>query len=327
MTTANPSESGDYGDEHEDRAYDRYRDEPEAPPESPSEPAPAARGDALAVVALVIPPVAAGVLLACRTDSLAFVWAVSFGAVGLTALLLAVDAGRLGSVDRTGRYRGGAGSLFVGMILLWVVFYPVAYFRRRHFGRPNYGPLALLVAAFFLAAPLVQSYADFGVLGGEPPTCTSREVVSMLDDILRKSSPSVVAVSGHREISYDRAGKSRKGQCLVKLKTETVTVTYNVKIFNPANGTFGVEVDPFFPTDPPECTDPPVIALLERVLRDGPSGPLLRSVTEHEEIRYDRPEKERHGRCRVILPEWSGTVAYKVYWVDQKTGSYQVEIE
>jgi hypothetical protein len=54
---------------------------------------------------------------------------------------------------------------------------------------------------------------------------------------------------------------------------------------------------------------------------------LLKSVAGYEEIRYDRERKIRHGRCRVTLQDWTGNVAYKVYWLDQKTGQFQVEIE
>src|SRR5262249_18576305 len=145
--------------------------------------------------------------------------------------------------------------------------------RRRHFGRPNLGPLALLVAVFFVTAPFLQNLARFGVLGGGVPTCTSREVVSMVDDMIRKSpfGPSVQSISGHREISYDSASQTRKGQCLLKTQTETITVTYSVKLLNRTTGVFQVEVEPFLTDEPPACTDPEVIALVERLIRDGPN--------------------------------------------------------
>jgi YD repeat-containing protein len=191
------------------------------------------------------------------------------------------------------------------------------------------GPLAILVVAFSFAAPFVQQFMAFGVFGGDPPTCTSREVIAMVDDMIRKSplGPSVQSISGHREISYDPASQTRKGQCLVKTQTETVPASYSVKMLNRTNGTFQVGIEPIIPVDPPPCTDPEVIALVERLLRDGPQGHLLRTVAGHEETRFDRERKTRHGRCRVTTQGWTVNVAYKVCWVDQKTGQFQVEIE
>jgi hypothetical protein len=189
--------------------------------------------------------------------------------------------------------------------------------------------LALLVAGFFVAVPFLHNFARFGVAGDGVPTCTSREVIGMVDDMIRKSTvgPSVQSISDHREISHDPANQIRKGQCLVKTQTETITATYSVKILNRSAGTFEVEVDPIIPEDPPLCTSRDVIALVERVIREGPNGHLLKSVAGHEDIRYDREKKTRHGRCRVTMQDWTGNVVYKVYWLDQKTGQFQVEIE
>jgi hypothetical protein len=286
-------------------------------------------GETLAVLALLLPVVAQGLILACRFDSPGLELALSWGTVAVTALLLAVDAALLGTTDLHGTQRSSPGALFLGMFLLWIVCYPVTFFRRRHFGRPNLGPLALLVAAFFVGAPFLHNLARFGIAGDGVPTCTSREVVGMVNDIIRQSTvgPSVQSISDHREISYDPANQIRKGQCRVRTPTETITATYTVKMLDRSAGTFWVEVDPIFAEDPPLCTDRDVIALLERLLRERPNGHLLQSVAGHEEIRYDRETKTRQGRCRVTMPGRTEHVAYKVYWVDQKTGQYQVEIE
>jgi hypothetical protein len=51
-------------------------------------------------------------------------------------------------------------------------------------------------------------------------------------------------------------------------------------------------------------------------------------VASHEDTGYDWLNKIRHGRCQVIVQgRASATCRYKVYWVDRKKGSYQVEIE
>jgi hypothetical protein len=49
------------------------------------------------------------------------------------------------------------------MLFLWIVCYPVIYFRRRHFGRPNLGPLAFLVAVFFVALWFNYNFERFGI--------------------------------------------------------------------------------------------------------------------------------------------------------------------
>ncbi len=287
------------------------------------------QGETLAVLALLLPLVAQGVALAGRFDSSDMGMALGLGTVVATALLLAVDAALLGTIDRHGFRRAGPGALALGMILFWIIYYPAAFFRRQHFGRPNLGPLAILVAVFFVAAPFVQRFLAFGVVGVEPPTCTSREVVAMVDDLIRKSpvGASVRSVSGHREISYDPGRQTRKGQCLVNTQSETITASYNVKILNPSNGTFGVDVEPFIPSDPPSCTDPDVTALVGRLVRNELGGSPLITVAGHEEVRYDRERKIRYGRCRVTLAGRTDDVVYKVSWVDQKTGQYQVEIQ
>ncbi|HMF16250.1 MAG TPA: hypothetical protein VKE98_03545 [Gemmataceae bacterium] len=286
-------------------------------------------GETLAVFALLLPVVVQGVILACHFDSVGIGMALGYGTIAVTALLLAVDAAFMGTTDLHGTQRSSPVALFFGMLLLWIICYPVTFFRRRHFGRPNLGPLALLVAGFFVAVPLLHNFARFGIAGGGVPTCTSREVITMVDDIIRQSpvGPSVRSISDHRETSYDRVLQIRKGQCLVKTQTETITATFSVRTINPKNGTFQVDVDPVIPEDPPFCTDRDVIDHLERVIRAGPNGHLLKSVAGHEEVRYDRENKSRYGRCRVTMQGWTGNVVYKVYWVDRKTGMFQVDIE
>src|SRR5262245_48641923 len=150
--------------------------------------------------------------------------ALGWGTIAVTALVLAVDAAFMGTTDLHGAQRSSPVALFFGVLLLWIVFYPVTFFRRRHFGRPNLGPLALLVAGFFVAVPFFHNFARFGIAGDGVPTCTSREVIGMVDDIIRQSAvgPSVQSIRDHREISHDAANQIRKGQCLVKTQTETI---------------------------------------------------------------------------------------------------------
>jgi hypothetical protein len=284
--------------------------------------------ETLAVAALILPLLGLGLMLAFRSDSWAVQMGLSCGTLFLTAVLLTIDAAMLGTTDLKGTRRASAGALFAGMILLWIVCYPVAYFRRRHFGRPNLGPLAILVALFFVAVPIVQDFLRFGVLGG-PPSCTSSEVVSMVNDLIRKSAMglTVQSISGHKEISYDAKNEVRKGECQVKTQTETIRVTYSVKMINRLNGTFQVIIDPTFSQELPPCTSPEVTALVEQLLRQQPDGHQLLRVTGHREVFYDAHNKVRHGHCEAAMQGWNKGVNFIVFWHDQKTGQFEVQLE
>jgi hypothetical protein len=288
-------------------------------------------GETLAVLSLLLPVIAEGVSLAWRSDSQAIPLALTWGTVPVTALLLAVDAGFLGTTDLTGTRRANPVALFFGIFLLWILFYPAAFFRRRHFGRPNLGPLSLLVAAFFVGAPIVNNFTRFGVITADVPTCTSREVVSMVDDMIRKSAmgPSVQSISGHKEISFDRTQQTRRGQCQVTTPDEIITATYRVSMLDRVAGTFQVDVDPILSESPPGCADPDVTVFLEQLIRAEPNGQQVKSVGLHTQTSYDRANKTRHGRCQVLMRDGDRNVTYRyrVYWVDQKTGRFQVEIE
>jgi hypothetical protein len=121
-----------------------------------------APGEWLAGVALVLPFVYAGVTGLGYVTSLELSLALSIGTVGLTAILLSVDAASLRHADRSGGKGIGPGGLLVGMLLLWLIFYPLAYFQRSRFGRANFGWLALLAVVAFIGGPLVVDYFGTG---------------------------------------------------------------------------------------------------------------------------------------------------------------------
>jgi hypothetical protein len=284
-------------------------------------------GETLAVAALLLPLLVLSLLLVRPLDSPPVGLVLGWSTALLTAVLLAIDAAWLGTVDLEGTQRRGAVAIFLGVVLLWIVCYPLAFFRRRHFGRPNLGPLALLVGGFFIAVPVVQEVWHTGLRPGDaPPTCTSPEVVLLLDNLIRTSplGPKVQSVGGHREIHYDAATKARKGQCLVKTDADEITVTYTVKWLDHNHQSFQVEVQPGW--DLPCCTSPQVMALVERLVKDGPQGPEIKTVHSHVEIRYDRQAKTRFGQCKVTTRMQTITVNYKVSWLDQQAGQFQVEI-
>jgi hypothetical protein len=89
-------------------------------------------GETLAVMALLLPVLAIAVTFAWHFNSLGIELAIGWGTVAVTALLVAIDAAFLGRVDLGGTERAGPIALFFGMCFLWILGYPVAFFRDIH---------------------------------------------------------------------------------------------------------------------------------------------------------------------------------------------------
>jgi membrane-associated protease RseP (regulator of RpoE activity) len=208
--------------------------------------------ESLAVTALLLPLIVQCFLLLGNFDSITANLAIGWGGLFVTAVLLTIDAYCLGAVDLQGNNRGGIGGLFLGLVLVWVVFYPLAFFRRRHFGKPNLGPLAILVAAIFIITPFAkESINKSPVVAGRvgrlpledgPPPCTGHDVRFLVEDMIRKSAlgPSVKAVGGFREVKFDRAAQIRTGRCVIETDRGDLTVTYEVSWIDRNKGAFNV---------------------------------------------------------------------------------------
>jgi hypothetical protein len=286
-------------------------------------------GEFLAVLALIVPLVVECVLFLGNIESETVGYVIGFAIVFLTAVLLAIDAAYLGVVDLKGNHRASPLALFFGVILLWIVFYPLCFFRRRHFGTSNFGVLALVVAAVFVAGPyLSELLFQQGVLGDKPPSCTNPEVISLLDDTIRKTplGPQVMSIRDHREIDYDPVTKKRTGQCEVRTITDHMLITYSVTWIDRSKRYFQVQIEDQLTEDPPACTDPKVIALLESMIKDAPDGQNVNRVDGHKETRYDKAAKIRYGQCTVRTATGESTVAYLVRWLDRKQGHFQVQL-
>jgi hypothetical protein len=87
----------------------------------------------------------------------------------------------------------------------------------------------------------------------DPHCCTSKVVTETVDDVIRNGLVGARArvISGHRQVSYDRAAKVRVGECWVETPQGQLRATYRVRLTNPAAETFRIDVDPvvtpFFP--------------------------------------------------------------------------------
>jgi len=302
-----------YKDVHEDHSRtDESRTEPLPPPIRHV-------GVGLVAAALVL-PVLAGTILFFVT-SFAIALGISAATVIASAALVAMDARRLGNVDLTGRVRESAGLLFVGMILLWIVVYPLAFFRRRHFGGPNLAIPAVIVAAFFALGPLLYS----ALVPPGLPSCTSPEVVQLLDQVIRGTPEGASAknIDGHHQLSYDRDAEVRHGQCVIHTDGRDIDVKYLVEWADRDKGQFAVRIPP---ADLPSCASPEVVQLLERLIRRTSAGASTKVIDGHQELSYDRDADVRHGQCVVHTDGGDIDVKYPVEWLDRDQGQFAVRI-
>ncbi len=287
--------------------------------ESPA-PKPSRRvGNGLVAVALILPVIAAVVLMFVTSFGLAL--AISGATVVLSSVLVALDAHRLENVDLTGRTRESAIILFLGMCALWIGVYPYAFFRRRKFGGPDLFVPSLLVAVFFLVGPVLRAI----LVPPGLPSCTSREVVNLLEEIIHKTPIGARAksIDGHIELSYDRAADRRTGQCVAHLDGKDVVVNYIVQWRDRKQNLFEVRIPP---PDLPSCTSQEVAQLMAEVIRKTPVGAKAKSVDGFRDLSYDRAADRRTGQCVAHLESGDTPVKFIVQWRDRDKGQFEVRV-
>ncbi len=217
---------------------------------------PGTLGESLAVPALLLPLLTAGFIYFGKLDEKTAGQVLICGTVLVTAILLASDAWYLGAIDAQGKDRGTGTPLFFGMLILWIVFFPMAFFRRRHFGRPNLGPLAIAVALLFTLSPFVGGFADknrggwgpFGILvparDDLPPACDSPDVKVLLEDMIHKGplAGQIRSIGRYREVKLDEVAKSRRGRCVVDTDLQKITVGFEVSWIDAERRAYQVRV-------------------------------------------------------------------------------------
>ena len=275
-------------------------------------------GIGLAIAALVLPVVAAIVLFFVKSFWPAL--ALSAATVIVTSILLAIDAHRLAGSDPTKQRGESPGLLLLGMLALWIVFYPFAFFRRKRFGGPNLVIPSILVALFFFLGPLAQSlYVPAGL-----PDCSSPEVMQALAQAMKQvplGSP-VKSIGGHHELTYDRKADRRAGECVVHTATGDVVVEYTVAWGDRAKGEFEVRTVPILPA----CTSPDVAKVVENIVRGTKAGARLKSIDGYREISYDRANERRKGECALHLEDADVPAKFEIRWRDRSTGEFLVEL-
>jgi hypothetical protein len=76
------------------------------------------------------------------------------------------------------------------------------------------------------------------------PTCTSPEVVGLLEQTIRGTPLGAKAqsIDGHREVSYDQAAGRRQGQCVVHTDRGDIPMNYLVQWLDRDKGQFVVRI-------------------------------------------------------------------------------------
>jgi RNase P protein component len=289
--------------------------EPVKPP-----PAPVRRvGNGLVAIALALPIVGSIPLFFVTDFGLAL--GISGAVVLVTSILVAIDAHRVENAGLAVRSNDSAIILFLGMCLLWIAIFPYAFFRRRKFVRPDLFLPATLVAMFFGGAPMLYAVLVKPGL----PSCTSQQVVELLEQLIRKSAVggTVSSIDGHREISYDRVQDRRTGQCVAHIGGKDIVVNYTVEWLDRQNNQFAVKIPP---PDLPSCTSQEVVQALERAIRQTPEVAKALAVVGHREVSYDRAKDRRKGQCVAHTDTRDINVDYVVEWLDRDQGKFVVRV-
>jgi hypothetical protein len=276
-------------------------------------------GPALAIAAILVPVVAT--CMQFCDFAVPYALAIGIGSMVLSSVLIAIDAFLLEHCHLRARERGSEGFLLLGLLLLWIVVFPYALFRRRRYEGPNLGFVAILVALFAVFGPLVNASIQSTVL----PRCTSPKVVELLANIIRKSpaGSDVISIDGHREVEYDRTVPRREGRCMVHRAKADFEVTYFVEWQNRDTHRFQVRVPG---VNLPRCTSIEVIRLLEQVIRRSPAGPKVIAIDGHQEIDCDQQASVRKGRCVLHGKGEDCAIFYVVEWSNRDKGMFRVRL-
>jgi hypothetical protein len=238
-------------------------------------------------------------------------------------VLLAVDAYRLGRANPAARQPDSPAALLLGIILIWIVVYPLAFFRRSRIGGPHLGLAAIGAALFFAAGPLVHAL----LRPAELPSCTNPMVVDLVDKTLRGTpdGASIDSISGHREVRYDRDRDVRHGVCVIRTEDAEFDLEYWVEWEDQSAGRFQVKCQTL-PVTLPRGDSEKVVEVLAEVLASTDLGGAVQTIEDHQELRYDKTEDVRYCKCSVRTSEGVKEVSYVVEWLDRENAYFGVRV-
>lgn len=162
-------------------------------------------------------------------------------------------------------------------------------------------------------------------LGTDLPSCTSAEVMQLLEQIVQKSLDvgTFKSVDSARELSFDRDANVRHGECVVHTSTGDIPVKFLVEWTDQEKGQFQVRT---VPTDLPSCASADVKKLLEQLIRNSLKDFNLESVDSHRERSFDHVANVRHGECVAHVEMEDIPIYFIVEWQDREKAQFQVRL-
>jgi hypothetical protein len=281
--------------------------------EEPAQPRP---GDGLAVTALLM-PLAMGTLQPFFLPSLNATLAVTFAMVLNTATLLAADVSRLRRWDKVKGYSSSPALTFMGVLLLWIIFYPLAFFERRKFGCPNFGPASIGSAVASLLLPFVI----LELRGPQLPACDNKEIIQLVDQLIRTEFPDarVDGSIAHREVQFDSENQVRTGTCVVRIDSKPISIPYRI-LWQDNSQRLCIVNLAILPT----CNSPQVSAALEPLIRQELAELQINSIISFREIKFDEQQKCRYGVCIAQTDSAEIPVSFIVRWKDESRSVFEV---
>ncbi|MFM7036588.1 MAG: hypothetical protein ACKO2L_02585 [Planctomycetaceae bacterium] len=281
--------------------------------QGPSQPRP---GNGLAVTALLL-PIVAGVLQPFLLPSNGSVLLVSVAVVVSTAILLAADVSRLRQWDKV-RGRSSSPELtFTGVLLLWIVFFPVAFFDRRKFGCPNLGPASI----GSIVASLLLPFVVLKLQGPQLPACDNPEIIQLVEQLARSEfvGSQVGDSIAHREVRFDAENQVRHGTCVVRIDSKPISIPYRITWQDSSQQMCVVNLAVL-----PNCRSPQVSAAIGPYIREGLAGFEVNSIFDFREIEFDEQQKCRFGVCLAQTDSAEIPVPFIVRWQDESRSLFQV---
>ncbi|MFM7058262.1 MAG: hypothetical protein ACKO2P_15200 [Planctomycetota bacterium] len=278
----------------------------------PSEPPPS---PILAKLALVL-PVVAGIIQAFLPDAAGL--AVVIGTILLTAVLLAIDIGSVVRWNPHGQFSASPTRTLFGIILLWIVFFPLTYFRRIAICGPDMRGTAVgAVAAFLFLPSLITAWLK----PPELPACDSQEVARVIQQLAGREFPGrrVKGVIDLREVVADLNLQQRRGSCTVLVDDERIPVPYKVEWNDQKRGIFLVALLLL-----PQANSPAVIELVEPQVRRQLEEFAITGIDDFREVEFDQQNQQRECTCVVHTESGDIVVPFAVRWHSRERVEYVV---
>lgn len=281
-------------------------DQPTEPPPSPL----------LAKLALVL-PVAAGISEPFLPDMVGL--AVVIGTVLLTAVLLSIDIGRVVRWNPFGEHFVSPTRTLLVVILIWIVGFPLAYFRRFSICGPDMRGTALGATAAFVFLPWLITTS---LKPPELPGCDAKEVAELIQRLAVNEFPGqfVEGVAGLREVEADPNLQWRRGSCVVSVGDQRIPVPYVIEWSDQKRGIFSVALILL-----PQANAPAVIDLVEPQVRSQLSEFRITGIDTFSEVSFDEEKQERRCSCVVHTDSADIRVPFVVSWHDKFRNQFIVQ--